>query len=167
MSKKNPPKPETIRARALADYETAFAAVEPDARGLRAVEAGGIAAGIAKRYGIADRDYVRGLSDPVVYRENGTRNPLALPANPTRRAIASAVAKRRREGGTLARLDTLPASASAALGVRVSRAAVESYLLSAKVERTRDYSGRGTKARATETRGDGASRGTDSAVGAK
>jgi len=154
---RNTPLPATIRAAALAAYVVAYDADAAAEAPKGYVVAGDVAAAVAKRYGLS-RDYVRGLSDAVVYRENGTRNPLAdVAPDAPRSVVAKSLGARRRAGGTLARLDTLRATLAATLGVPVSKAETEGYLRSARIVRERDYSGRGTRARATKTRDDAAS----------
>lgn len=92
------------------------------------------------------------LVDPVYFRRNGERNPLALPEKPNARSLATAVRKRRDAGGTLGRWETLAASASVALGRPVSESAVRALYAKGGGELAASYVGRGTRLAAPKTR---------------
>lgn len=108
---------------------------------------------LAAKYGVS-RSSLRGYVDPIYYRENGLRNPLPKSAAKGHKALARSLAARRRKGGLLARLDTLRATVEATTGRPASKASVEKLLDEAGVDKTRDYTGRGTRKRAEATRGD-------------
>jgi len=152
MGRKKTYSPDELRALALDRYLAEIAAGDGPFLPGRAV------ASISDETGLS-RDYLRGIVDPVYYRENGLRAPLSVverkTPNARRIALAKALAKRRAAKGTLARLESLAAAAEAAGYGKVSTAAVKNLLRDyAGVDLSESYAGRGTKALATATRGE-------------
>jgi hypothetical protein len=100
----------------------------------------------------------------VFYAENGKRAPLAFSriskknGLPTAAAAASAVRKRRDEGGRLGRWEVIRYSYAAGAGIapdaRPSDAAIKALYAAAGGDLDRSYTGRGTRAGATATRTD-------------
>ena len=144
----------TILLRAIAEY----AADEADENLSFPYSPARATAALAKRYGYPASRLVGPIAD-VYYRENGTRAPLSIRAKRdggySDAAIASAVAKRRNDGGRLGRWEVIGYSLAETLGRTVPLSAVRAYArASGKVSETASYTGRGTRAGAIATRTD-------------
>lgn len=108
---------------------------------------------LAAKYGVEAAKLASSV-DPVYFRNNGTANPLPLPAKATPRSLATAVRKRRDAGTTLGRWESVAASAAVALGRPVSEAAVRSLYAKGGGNIDASYTGRGTRKAAPATRSD-------------
>jgi hypothetical protein len=152
------PKLETIRRAATALYLAALAA---DGGAGYPYSPAKTTATLAKRYGIDPRGSIVGIVAAEYYRENGLRSPLsfdrlAKDGRPTEAGIARSVRKARDARGRLARWEVLAYRLAAALGTETipSRSAVEGYYRKGGGDVETSYTGKGTRAGATATRGD-------------
>lgn len=137
--------PSKVAARASRDYAKRIASGE-----IAPLLPGPSKKVAAKSFGVSP-ERIASAYDPVFFAENGRAFPIAAK---TPKGLASAVAKRRNAGGTLARFESLRASVEAGLGRPVSEASVRA-LLASKIDVEASYTGRGTRVAAPKTRDDG------------
>jgi hypothetical protein len=146
--------PDEVRAFARSEYAKEYRAASDAERAEWLSPAK--AYGKAKELGYASPESIVAL---VYLAENGKRNPLpGISPESTPAKIAEALRKRRKENRRVSRIESLVASASAALGRPISRREIDALLYDGKgrgkLARETDYVGRGTRARATATRTD-------------
>lgn len=139
---------EAVRVLALAAFEAeAKANPEKVVKGLSPAVA-------TKAIGAKANRPVASLVALVYFAANGRANPLPASAAKSRRSLAIALRNRRNAGGTLARRETLAASAEATTGRRYSKAEIEKLLEAGGVDLAASYTGRGTRAAAPKTLAD-------------
>lgn len=114
-------------------------------------------ADLAKRLGVPVSRLASSF-DPVYFAENGRLSPLPTPKGKTEAgrlsSLARSVRKRRDAAGTLGRWESVAASASVAIGRRVTTAEAKARYAKGKGDLATSYVGRGTRKAVPATRSD-------------